>query len=364
MIRWFIVWTVLLAAIAAPGVTARGEAQQTAPSNDNFDRSQPVSLGNSPPFGGYEVFQSTAGATLEEGEPACVPDGGASVWFILFPDSGADLVVDTAGSSFSTFVSVYRITDQVPSPPGGSLEELTCSGGAGSQASVEFTASTGRGDYAIQIGGVGGETGTLHLRVSCKEGTCPPANDNIATASRLFELPFVDNSLNTLSASTEPGEPLPCGDIGRTVWYRFDTFDDGGDAVSIFATSAELDPVMAVYKIDYSINPSPLGALTQIACVFKPEEDFPGYTLTTEPFTSYYVQIGGAAGAGGPLSVLLSCTPGAGLSPCFFGSVSIDTGEGEPVAPPVDGRGGGGESPGGSVRGPDTGSGGYLPGAR
>ena len=334
-----------------------GQAQAVPPPHNDFTGSRPVTISFSPPFGGYADIVDTSGATLEPGEPTCVPDGGATVWYIYHPGVTGNLLVDTGGSGFSTFVSVYRITDMVPSPPGGSLEEITCAGGSGSQAQVEFPARTGEGGYAIQVGGVGGEAGRLRLRISCIPDVCPPPNDEIASVARdwVSEMPYLHNGIDTSAASVEPGEPLPCGDIGRTIWYRFNTSEAAGDTVSIITTAGGFDPVMAVYKLDFRNGSSPPGALSELACLFKPGEDFPVHSFTTEPFTSYYIQIGGAAGAGGELSVLLSCQRPPNQSPCLFTPFAIegpenggdaDSGGADPLAPP------------------ETGSGGYLPGAR
>lgn len=338
-------------------VNGDGRAQAVPPPNDDFTSAHPVVLGFSPPGGGYEDTVHTGGATLEEGEPTCVPDGDASVWYVYVSSVTSDLVVDTSGSDFATFVSVYRLTNFYPSPPGGSLDEIACSGGAGSQAQLEFTARSMQGVYAIQVGGVGGETGRLRLRVACKLGGCPPGNDEIAVAPVLSHLPFLENGIDTLAARTEEGEPSPCGNIGKTIWYRLPTFETGEDTVSVTATSGQFTTVTAVYEIDYTISPSPLGALREVACKYAPDEDFPTLAFITKPFTTYYVQFGGASGAGGLMSVLISCQPGQGASPCFFGSIVIDTGGGIQGDPIPTGASGG-------VTLPDAGSGGYLPGAR
>ena len=348
-------------AVSAAFVADRGDgrAQAAPPPHYNFAGSRIVTLSLSPPSDGYEDTAETGGATLEPGEPTCVPGGGATVWYIYHPGVTGNLLVDTGGSGFSTFVSVYRITDMAPSPPGGSLEEITCAGGSGSQAQVEFTARTGEGGYAIQAGGVGGETGRLQLRLSCIPGVCPPPNDDIGSVARdrVSEMPFLHNGINTSAASVEAGEPLPCGDIGRTIWYRFDTSEIAGDAVSVIASAADFDPVMAVYKLDFRDGFSPPGALSELACVFKPGEDFPVHTFTTEVFTTYYVQIGGAGGAGGELSVLLSCQRPPGQSPCLFTPFAV---EGPDSGPGADSD----PDSAGALMPPETGSGGYLPGAR
>ena len=48
----------------------------------------------------------------------------------------------------------------------------------------------------------------------------PPLNDNRADAIEISSLPFSDVQ-NYVSATLEPGEALPCGGFGRTIWYRW-----------------------------------------------------------------------------------------------------------------------------------------------
>jgi hypothetical protein len=345
-------------ALLAVTVGRDGYAQGTVPSNDNFDRSAVVELGSSPSGAGYADVVDTTNATLEADEPTCVSGGAATVWYFYTPRVSNDLVIDTAGSDFSTFVAVYRITDMVPSPPGGSLEAIACTGSAGAQARLEFRASTGRGDYAIQVGGVGGETGRLRVHVVCSPGGCAPPNDDIRTATRVSGTPYVQNGIDTIAAGVELAEPLPCGSVGRTVWYRFDTYESAGDVVAVVATSADFDPVIGAYKIDQTSGaPSPPGAFALLECLFEPDEDFPGLAITTEPFTSYYIQIGGADEAGGSLGVLVSC----GETPCRFSAEvleGIDTGVDQGVGAEV-----GTSAAGSTIIGPESGSGGYLRGA-
>lgn len=365
-------WMTILAIAAATvlGVVAGGDgrAQEAPPINDNFANYTLVGLGLSPPGGGFEDIVQTGGATLEAGEPipsGCAADGGgATVWYVYYPQTTSPITVDTAGSDFSTFIGVYRITDFAPSPPGGSLEQIACAGSSGelATATAEFPALTNHGGYAIQIGGTGGETGRLIVRIACSEGACPPGNDDIASAGVLYEMPFAE-SIDTAAAGVEAGEPLPCGDMGRTAWYSFNTFDEAGDIVSLFAKSPAFTPVIALYAIDYAVAPSPPGALVPLACAAQADVGSIGHTFTTEPFTTYYVQVGGHSGAGGALTVELHCAPhpeSASPDGCFFGAVSVDTGGGEPVPLPDDSA----TFPSGGLTPPDTGSGGYLPGAR
>lgn len=357
---WRMVLSTLTVAPAALSfalvLASGGKAQQAPPINDNFAQAHEVVLGFSPPGGGYEDIVQTGGATLEQDEPVCVPGGGATVWYLYYPPTTADITIDTAGSDFSTFVSVFRSTGFFPSPPGGSLEQIACAGSPGTQAQVQLNAVTGQGGYAIQVGGLGGETGRLVLNVSCSAGGCPPPNDEIANAGGIFSMPF-DAAANTTVATLEESEPRACGNVARTVWYRFQTYEGAGDTINVSASSDAVVPVAAVYEVDLSLSISPLNSLRQVACAYAAGDQSPSAEFVTEPFTTYYLQLGGEAGTGGEIGFSLRCTPDGGASPCFFGAVEgPGTGVGQGGSgPPV---GGGGVAP------PDTGSGGHRARAR
>lgn len=331
-------------------LATHGESRaQQAPANDDFERY--TLIGISSALGSYADTISTAGATLEQGEPTCTADGGATVWYVFYPNVSGEFVVDTAGSDFATTVAVYHITDFAPSPPGGSLEELVCTGGP-TPSRVEFTARSGEGGYAIQIGGFGGETGTLQLTVACERG-CAPPNDLVVGPTYLYEVPF-EETLRTSDATVDEGEPLPCGDIGSTVWYRIEVSERAGDLLRVGA-SADYTPVLALYT-QSTRSFSPPGALDLLTCnVGDPGSQAASLEFTTEPFTTYYIQAGGASGAGGLLTITMSCAEGVcrfiddAPTPIQQGGGAAD-GDTE-IAPGV----------GGVVTLPSTGSGGYLP---
>ncbi len=333
----------VLTALLVPTLLARA---QSAPPNDDFAGYTFFGISALSPT--FTDTTSTVGATLESGEPVCTEGGGATVWYVFYPDVPGEIVVDTAGSDFGTTVAVYRITDFAPSPPGGSLEEITCTGGP-SSSRAEFTAQSGMGLYAIQIGGFNGESGTLRLNVSCERG-CPPYNDAIALAPHVFEVPYRDE-VRTVDATTEAGEPLPCGGIGRTVWQRIETSESAGHVIGVQAT-ADFTPVIAVYKqSDESISPPP-GALALLTCrVPEPGTRSLNVGFTTEAYTIYYVQTGGTNAAGGMVGITITCS----TEVCRFvgDSPTPDTDGGHGLDDP--GRGGSG-----TIVLPETGSGGYL----
>jgi len=121
-----------------------------------------------------------------------------------------------------------------------------------------------------------------------------PGNDAFASPTVISALPFTDG-LSTSTATTESGEPGPCGRIANTLWYRFtpssnvliqaDTFGSGYDTVVAVYTGTSLDYLITV------------------AC----NDDFGGGRQSYIEFRStagvtYLFQVGGFAGSTGDLT--------------------------------------------------------------
>jgi len=120
-----------------------------APDNDSF-ANRTVLAGQS-----GSLTANNLNATKEPGEPAHAgQQGGRSVWWIWTPTVSGTASIDSAGSGFSTLLSVYTGSGL------GSLEQVAGSGGAGSAAT--FTAQEGT-DYHIAVDGVDGAFGTIAL---------------------------------------------------------------------------------------------------------------------------------------------------------------------------------------------------------
>jgi hypothetical protein len=287
----------------------------------------------------YEETFDMRGATVEPGEPLGCGNMGRTAWWVYEAYEGQPtipFVFDTANSTYDTAIAVYEAPVGVYSPEGnyaasfGDLRQLACEpGAAGADARVVFGALPGH-RYYVQIGGRNGASGELHVTISC-DGGCPPDNDNVAQA---WYVPLgYTQSFDTRAATTEPGEDAPCGGIGKTVWFRLDGATPGDYRVandgSDFATAT------AVYRSD---GVSPPGGVVGIGCSASGTMSF-----AVEAGYAYYIQIGGRDGASGTLQTRVDCIAGC-----------------EPTSPP----GGITSGAGGSIGGPDTGSGGYLPSAR
>ena len=137
-----------------------------------------------------------------------------------------------------------------------------------------------------------------------------PGNDAFASATEVTVGQTVAGS--NVGATTEESEPLPCGAIGATVWYRLTVSEAASVAAS---TGGGLDTVLAVYR------GSRLDELEGLGC-----NDDSGWSLSSKvgfaavPGEIYHLQVGGYAGDTGGFTLALD----------VGGSIAgVVTGEGE-----------------------------------
>lgn len=127
--------------------------------NDGPEGALPIAIGET-------ITVRNTGGTAFEPEAPCIasfPEGdfevplGHTAWW-TFTGTGSPVTVDTAGSDFDTVAGVY-VDD------GGTLTQVGCNDDdEGLQA--RLTVSTEAGvTYYVQVGGFGGQTGTLVLTV-------------------------------------------------------------------------------------------------------------------------------------------------------------------------------------------------------
>ncbi len=135
----------------------------------------------------------------------------------------------------------------------------------------------------------------------------PPANDNFAAAAPLVVPASVAG--DTAGATTETGEPRPCGGIGSTVWFRFQP--DRAGYLTASTSGSDYDTVLAVYR------GSSLTNLVLLAC----NDDWNWYTsqvsLSVDAGEQYYIQVGGFVGDTGAytLSVFWETPPTPTVTP-------------------------------------------------
>src|SRR5262245_28470028 len=131
-----------------------------------------------------------------------------------------------------------------------------------------------------------------------------PPNDNFAAAIVAGTVPFRDVQ-NTADATVEAGEPLPCGSIGKTVWYNFTPAVTG--TYQVATAGSGFDTVIAIY------TGATLGTLVNAGGC----DDDSSYLnlLSIRQFqgiagTTYRIQVGGFLSSSGSLSTSLIASGG------------------------------------------------------
>jgi hypothetical protein len=135
-------------------------------------------------------------------------------------------------------------------------------------------------------------------------GITAPTNDNCASAVAVTSLPFTDTRSN-VGATTEAGEPAPCGSIGATMWYSYTNTRPNPVSVSASTcTSAPTDTVLSAYKVNMSA-PCSFALFVNVAC----NDDFCGdgfqssIGFTADSGASYRIQVGGFPGETGNITL-------------------------------------------------------------
>ena len=267
------------------------------PENNAFARAAPLAATPA------SARQTTVGATREPGEPdPCGPANtvGATVWFRWRAPGAGTVSVDALNSGFDAALAVFTATDL------GTPVHVACSQGA----RVAFEATLGT-TYYVQAGGRRGESGDLQLSLQCPECLVAPPHDAFASPKVVVGSAYYDE-VGTVAATDEPGEPQPCGLIGKTVWYAVTPHVN---ATGVFKTSgSDFDTVLAAYTGDG------LTSLAPVACQDDAQGGFDTTSKLVFPVragTTYLVQAGGFEGATGALRFTFQCTPA-----CFTGATN------------------------------------------
>jgi hypothetical protein len=266
------------------------------------------------------------GATMEAGEPAGCGGMSHSTWYRFSGWGAGSIAVDAGGSDIPVALALYDAPEVASF---SQLHAIDCTSTNTGGARLTWKSQPGH-VYYVQAGGEDGAGGFIFVDARC-EGGCPPPNDSFASPTYIAAGSV---SADISGATLEAGEPQPCGAITGSVWWLIPA---NGEPIHISTDGSNFSAIMAAYVID-GVSPPP-GSLRNIACqhgsATAPELDLPA----ASPGTQYWVQVGGWGGVLGTLQFSVNCP-----DQCT-------------VAAPIQGQAG-------AITGPNTGSGGYLPGAR
>jgi len=214
---------------------------------------------------------------------------GSTVWYHFAPEQDIDLVADTFGSDFDTVLAIY----QRPADTDG-LELVGCNdeSSQSSQSRVTIRAKSGE-TYYLQVGGFGGQTGSLVFNLRELE-LLPNAE---FPGTQVTTLGFEDRISDTSNTALDVRLLRECGEveIGSTVWYRFTPRQDIDLVADTFGS--DFDTVLAVYQ-----GPEDLNELEFVGCNDESGGSSQSrVTIRAKSGETYYFQVGGFVGQTGSL---------------------------------------------------------------
>ncbi len=184
-----------------------GVVQAEAPANDLRAHAAPLALEQ-------PVAGTTAGATVEEGEP--LPEIGYrnTVWYVWTAEGPGPWEARVSYSSGYTSLSVYEEDDILREVAGGSFFRSESGAETIYSRAARFHSATGQRLW-FQIYASGAQEFTLELHPL----TGIPAEDSFAQAA-LLPSTVTAHPIPTASATLEPGEP-PANRQHGSLWYRW-----------------------------------------------------------------------------------------------------------------------------------------------
>lgn len=253
----------------------------TRPSNDMYANAKIIS---GIPYED-DLLNTTATRQYSGAPDAGCVNLGRDVWYRYTPTTSGQVYFDTVGSDFDTGLALFYNTTQVMCNDNADSSTKT------SRIAPNLVANT---TYYIQVGGLDGLSGTLHLRAYV-----PPTHDSFLAARNIPTLPYTDTD-TTAYASASATDPQPTchpDPIQNSVWYKYTPGQN--DRLRFSTAGSGFDTVLSIWTGTF-------GALTSVGC----HDDVSPGNLTSlidmevSAGVTYYIMVsGGAGGYGGALTL-------------------------------------------------------------
>jgi hypothetical protein len=288
-LRGLALFAALLAVLVVPA-----SAFAAAPANDGMLEAKRIS--RNPYTHSINTRGATLGSTDGVNEPRPCGAIGRTVWYRFDSGEDQDLTADTFGSNFDTIIAMYWSPGTAKNYD--ELEFIGCNDDAASTVQSRLKRRAHAGDTIyVQVGGYRKAGGSLAFHLRAK-----PANDLLPLAREITDLAFA-STLNTRYATMTAGEPQPCGNLGRTVWFAFYVPAD----MTIYADTwgSNFDTVLAVYTAS-----GPVGSFDELSYTTCNDDGASSVTSDVEfgapAGTTAYFQIGGYSSDYGELSFYMT----------------------------------------------------------
>ena len=235
---------------------------------------------------------SNRGATGEVDEPTQSEITNSAWWYWTAPNSEL-YNIDTRGSNFDTYLSVYDGSDIANLTLISANDDDDAGESLTSLVSLNATAGT---TYRIAVDGYLNATGAIQLNIAPP----PPDNDNFANGIALTGATANATGSNR-GATGEVGEPAQNGQINSVWWtwtapttgnYTFDTIGSGYDTYLSLFTDTNL-PSLALVAQNDDGGPDNTSRITQ----------------SVTAGTTYQIAVDGWSNSTGPINLNIAPTP-------------------------------------------------------
>lgn len=287
-----------------------------APANDNIANAQVLANGTT------QVTGDSTEATVESGELRLNSDSTTStaaavrtVWFKWWAPSVSSATITTVGSTFDTYLSLYRSNTPTPTAYTQLVPVASDDDTGGSTSSVTFVPETAGTPYWVQISGFGGTDsgpytlnypspavadGVLFARGRSVGYISQVANDLLMQA-QVLGVGTTQTTGDTEPAEIEPGEvrgansgTSPSTSVHSTVWFRW--VAPSGSSATITTVGSDFDTYLTIFQAKSGVV-EPVFLVTDLEIVAS-DDDGGGSRTSSVTFTptsgrTYFVQISG-----------------------------------------------------------------------
>lgn len=237
------------AVLAGVALLSAVPAVAAPPPNDAFANA--VVLSGEP----AEAIGTTKEATVEPGEPSH-GGGGHSVWYSWQAPGSEWVTAYTCGGASHNTTAVYTgetLAGLTKIASSAAEQGFGCGFNPADQASFRTSAGT---VYRIAVDGEQGATGPIQVVVA---STSQPAYDYFSSPQWMGGANAAGEGV-TVGATQEPGEVVPAGWGGATIWFAWTAPEDG--AATLSTCGSDYDAQVAAYAGDSVAALTPVGRMT------------------------------------------------------------------------------------------------------
>lgn len=238
---------------------------------------------------------SNAGATSSGPGVPCSTEADNDVWFSYVPTCDGEVTFDTCSPNRTVDTAIEAFYGRCGSLIPAACNDDSC--GLGSSVTIQCGVGS---TVLLRVAGWRRDQGDFDVNVTCVATT--PANDECAGAIEVFN--GVNGTFTNFAATNSP-EGIPCTPAGADVWFTYTATCTGRVEATLCSDNSSFDTAIVV-------SSGACGALVTEDCNDDNFACSSGGLLSRAVWaatagTTYYIQVGGFAGATGTFDLSICC---------------------------------------------------------